>query len=63
MATEENMRLMKMLDDAWNSQEWDTFNKLHNMSIRLKCITNEVLLSLNFLINNNLCKNGKRFSL
>lgn len=33
MATEENMRLMKMLDDAWNSQEWDTFNKLHTNDV------------------------------
>jgi hypothetical protein len=29
MLSEENMRLMKMLDDAWNSQDWDTFSKLH----------------------------------
>ena len=26
---EENMRLMKTLDDAWNSQDWDTFSKRH----------------------------------
>jgi steroid delta-isomerase-like uncharacterized protein len=26
---EENMRLMKTVDDAWNSRDWDTFNKLH----------------------------------
>jgi predicted ester cyclase len=24
-----NMRLMKTLDDAWNSQDWDTFSKCH----------------------------------
>jgi len=33
MATEENMRLMKMLDEAWNAQEWDTFNKLHTNDV------------------------------
>jgi predicted ester cyclase len=26
---EENLELMKTLDDAWNSQDWDTFNKRH----------------------------------
>lgn len=25
----ENMRLMKTLDDAWNTQDWDTFKKRH----------------------------------
>jgi hypothetical protein len=25
---EENMRLMKTLDDAWNSQDWDTFSNV-----------------------------------
>jgi ketosteroid isomerase-like protein len=30
MAIEEkNMELMKTLDDAWNSQDWDTFNHRH----------------------------------
>ncbi|MEI7827517.1 MAG: hypothetical protein WCI87_06985 [Euryarchaeota archaeon] len=29
MTVEENKRLMKTLDDAWNSQDWDTFNKRH----------------------------------
>lgn len=30
MATvEENMRLMQTLDDAWNSQDWETFDKRH----------------------------------
>jgi predicted ester cyclase len=28
-SVEENMRLMKTLDDAWNSQDWDTFSKRH----------------------------------
>jgi hypothetical protein len=27
------MRLMKMLDEAWNLQEWDTFNKLHTNDV------------------------------
>ncbi len=26
---EENMRLMQTLDDAWNSQDWITFDKRH----------------------------------
>ena len=29
MSIEENMKLMKTLDDAWNSQDWDTFSKRH----------------------------------
>jgi predicted ester cyclase len=29
MSVEENLQLMKTLDDAWNSQEWDTFNERH----------------------------------
>jgi ketosteroid isomerase-like protein len=26
---EKNMRLMQTLDDAWNSQDWDTFSQRH----------------------------------
>jgi hypothetical protein len=26
---EENMRLIQTLDDAWNSQDWITFDKCH----------------------------------
>lgn len=26
---EKNMQLMKTLDDAWNSQDWDTFEERH----------------------------------
>jgi hypothetical protein len=26
---EENMRPVKTLDDAWNSQDWDTFSERH----------------------------------
>ncbi len=29
MSVEENKRLMMTLDDAWNSQDWDTFDKRH----------------------------------
>jgi predicted ester cyclase len=29
MSAEENMNLMKTLDDAWNSQDWETFSKRH----------------------------------
>ncbi len=27
MGNEVNMKLIKTLDDAWNSQDWDTFSK------------------------------------
>jgi hypothetical protein len=30
MSVEENLRLMKTLDDAWNSQDWETFKKRHS---------------------------------
>jgi hypothetical protein len=30
MNLEGNLMLMKTLDDAWNSQEWDAFNKRHS---------------------------------
>lgn len=26
----ENLQFMKTLDDAWNSQDWETFNKRHS---------------------------------
>lgn len=29
MNVEENKRLKQTLDDAWNGQDWDTFNKRH----------------------------------
>ncbi len=29
MDTEENLRLMKVLDDAWNGQDWELFSKHH----------------------------------
>lgn len=29
MSLEGNLKLMKTLDDAWNNQDWDTFNKRH----------------------------------
>ncbi|HYC19508.1 MAG TPA: ester cyclase [Candidatus Bathyarchaeia archaeon] len=29
MNVEENKRLMQTLDDAWNGQDWETFNKRH----------------------------------
>jgi ketosteroid isomerase-like protein len=28
-SVEENLRLMKTLDDAWNTQDWDTFDSRH----------------------------------
>jgi len=33
MSVEENMRLMKTLDDAWNAQDWDTFNRCHTEDV------------------------------
>jgi ketosteroid isomerase-like protein len=30
---QENKRLMQTLDDAWNSQDWDTFNKRHSKDV------------------------------
>ena len=29
MSAQENLLLMKTLDDAWNAQDWETFNKRH----------------------------------
>ena len=29
MSESENMELMKTLDDAWNTQDWETFKKRH----------------------------------
>ena len=29
MNAEENLRLMKSLDDAWNAQDWETFSQRH----------------------------------
>lgn len=29
MSIEENMKLMKTLDDAWNTQDWETFSERH----------------------------------
>lgn len=30
MSAEENMQLMQTLDDSWNNQDWETFNKRHS---------------------------------
>ncbi len=29
MSGEDNLRLMKTLDDSWNNQDWDTFSERH----------------------------------
>jgi len=29
MSSEENLKLMKTLDDAWNTQDWETFSQRH----------------------------------
>jgi hypothetical protein len=28
-----NMELMQTLDDAWNSQDWDTFDRRHKKDV------------------------------
>jgi hypothetical protein len=33
MSVKENMMLMKTLDDAWNSQDWETFKKRHAQNV------------------------------
>jgi hypothetical protein len=33
MSVEENLQLMKTLDDAWNSQDWSTFKKRHSENV------------------------------
>ena len=34
MSVEENMRLMKTLDDVWNAQDWDdTFNRCYTEDV------------------------------
>jgi hypothetical protein len=30
LGVKENLKLMKTLDDAWNSQDWETFKKRHS---------------------------------
>jgi hypothetical protein len=32
---ETNMHLMKTLDDAWNSQDWDTFEDRHDDNVEV----------------------------
>jgi len=29
MSVEDNLKLMKTLDDSWNAQDWETFKKRH----------------------------------
>ena len=36
MSVEENMKLMKTLDDAWNSQDWETFGERHADDVIVK---------------------------
>ena len=33
MCVEEHMELMRTLDDAWNSQDWETFKKRHAQNV------------------------------
>lgn len=33
MTVEDNLQLMITLDDAWNSQDWDTFKKRHAQDV------------------------------
>src|SRR6478736_3306277 len=32
-AEQKNMELMQTLDDAWNTQDWDTFDKRHKADV------------------------------
>ena len=36
MSVEENIKLMKILDDAWNSQDWETFNERHTDDVIMR---------------------------
>ena len=36
MSVEENMQLMKTLDDAWKNQDWDTFRKRHTENVIIR---------------------------
>lgn len=36
MTADENMELMRTLDDTWNAQDWDTFEKRHNADTILR---------------------------
>lgn len=36
MSVEENMKLMKILDDAWNSQDWEIFNERHTDDVIIR---------------------------
>lgn len=36
MSVGENMKLMKILDDAWNSQDWETFNERHTDDVIIR---------------------------
>ncbi len=35
MNAEKNMHLMQTLDDAWNTQDWDTFNTRHATDVKV----------------------------
>lgn len=30
---QKNMELMQTLDDAWNTQDWDTFDKMRQIGV------------------------------
>ena len=36
MSVEENIKLMKILDDARNSQDWETFNERHTDDVIIR---------------------------
>jgi hypothetical protein len=37
MTGEDNLQRMKMLDDAWNAQNWEVFRKRHPAGLALAC--------------------------
>lgn len=43
---EKNMHLMKTLDDAWNSQDWDTFSKRHTDDVVVRWTRSAALNAL-----------------
>ena len=35
MSAEENLNLMKTLDDSWNSQNWEVFRNRHSADTKI----------------------------
>lgn len=56
MSLEGNLKLMKTLDDAWNGQDWDTFNIRHaetaviNLSVCPK-VSTPIFIDIHIFLN------------